>query len=68
MAHVFTSYPVPYYCIGQTYNYSHGTVELDGDSLVFSLVAPLDANNTPITYTAPFSPTNPMPTSGGFYF
>ncbi len=64
----FTSYPVPYYCIGQTYNYSHGTVELDGDSLYFTLVAPLDFNNTPITYTAPYSPTNPMPTGSGFVF
>lgn len=64
----FTSYPVPYYCIGQTYNYSHGTVEFDGDSLSFSLVAPLNSNNTPIAYTAPFNPTNPMPTGAGFIF
>jgi hypothetical protein len=31
----FTTYPVPYYCIGSQYSYSHGTYDIDGDSLVY---------------------------------
>lgn len=64
----FTSYPVPYYCVNQAYSYSHGTVEIDGDSLVYTLVPPLDALGVPAGYTPPFSVTNPMPTATGFVF
>ncbi len=64
----FTTYPVPYYCIGSQYSYSHGTYDIDGDSLVYSLVAPLQSSGTVIGYTAPYSPTNPMPTASGFIF
>ncbi len=67
-APVFTSLPVPYYCIGQQYNFSHGAVDVDGDSLVYSMVQPLDGLNAPVPYAAGFSVANPLPTNGGFNF
>ncbi len=65
---VFTSLPVPYYCVGQQYNFSHGAVDADGDSLVYSMVQPLDDLNTPVPYASGYSVSNPMPTSNGFNF
>jgi len=67
-APVFTSLPVPYYCIGQQYIFSHGAVDVDGDSLVYSMVQPLDDLNTPVPYASGYSVANPMPTNGGFNF
>lgn len=65
---IFTSLPVPYYCLNQKYNYSHGVVETDGDSLMYTLITPLGAGGTNIGYVAPYSATNPMPTASGFSF
>lgn len=65
---VFSSLPVPYFCIGQTWNYSHGAVDTDGDSLVYTLIAPLDQGGVPLGYSGGFSATNPMPTNGAFVF
>lgn len=67
-APVFTSLPVPYYCLGQQYNFSHGAVDANGDSLVYSLTQPLDALGVPAPFAPGFSVNNPMPTSGGFNF
>jgi gliding motility-associated-like protein len=65
----FSSLPVPYFCVGQVWNYSHGAVDADGDSLVYTLSAPLDWNGGgPLGYSGTFSPTNPMPTASGFAF
>jgi hypothetical protein len=59
----FTTPPVPYICAGQRFNYNHGALDVDGDSLVFALVAPLDDAGNPITYGAGFSPTYPISTA-----
>ncbi len=67
-APVFTSLPVPYFCVNQLVNYSHGAIDADGDSLVYQLTAPLDQGGLPLTYNGGLSPTNPMPTSGAFQF
>ncbi|MCS6933537.1 MAG: gliding motility-associated C-terminal domain-containing protein [Chitinophagales bacterium] len=64
----FTSLPVPYFCINQPVNYSHGAVDADGDSLVYTLIPPLDDLGNNIPFTGGYSATNPMPTAGGFNF
>lgn len=64
----FTSLPVPYICSGLPFNYNHGVIEPDGDSLVFSLVSPLTAGGTPIAHVPPFTPTQPINTTGPFVF
>lgn len=64
----FTSLPVPYFCLGQSVNYSHGAVDAEGDSLVYSLIAPLDDLGANIAYTGTFTAANPMTTAGGFNF
>ncbi|MES2620280.1 MAG: hypothetical protein V4615_05445, partial [Bacteroidota bacterium] len=67
-APTFTSLPVPYFCVNQPVNYSHGAIDAEGDSLVYSLVTPLDVIGTNITYFGAYTATNPLPTSGGFGF
>jgi hypothetical protein len=65
---VFTTLPVPYICNGQLNNYNHGTVDIDGDSLVYTLTNALTTNGGNITYVGGLSPVNPMNVSGGFQF
>ncbi len=43
--------PVMYVNVGQLYNLNQGAIDPDGDSLVYSLVSPLSAANTPVTYS-----------------
>ena len=65
---IFTTLPVPYICEGQPYNYNHGAIDADGDSLVYSLVNPLTTGAGLIPYVGTFSPTNPMNTLTGVNF
>ena len=67
-APTFTSLPVPYFCLGQPVNYSHGSLDTDGDSLVYSLITPTGDLGTPLTYQGGYSAASPMPTNGGFNF
>jgi gliding motility-associated-like protein len=64
----FTSLPVPYFCLGQPVNYSHGAVDADGDSLVYSLIPALDDLGGNIPFTGAYTATSPMPTASGFNF
>ncbi|KKL07245.1 hypothetical protein LCGC14_2587970, partial [marine sediment metagenome] len=61
----FTTLPVPYICDGNPYGYNHGAVDIDGDSLVYTLVNPLTTGGTPIGYQPGYSPTYPVFTSSG---
>jgi hypothetical protein len=54
----FTAQPIPYVCINQVVNYNYGVVEIDGDSLVFSLVPTL---GTSINYTPGYTGAIPIP-------
>lgn len=65
---VFTTLPVPFICVNQPFSYNHGAVAFNGDSLVYTLVNPLGASATPISYNSGFSPTHPMTVSGNFNF
>lgn len=57
----FTAQPIPYVCQGQLVNYSYGVVETDGDSLYYSFIGAMDAGGTPLTYSAGYSATAPIP-------
>lgn len=63
----FITKPVPYFGLNQPQNYSHSTVEPDGDVLVYSLVAPLDNSTTPVTFLSPYSATYPISTTSGTF-
>lgn len=65
---IFSNLPVPYLCEGQEFNYNHGVIDVDGDSLHYSLVNPLDGPGANIPYNGGFTPTSPMNTSGPFNF
>lgn len=67
-APTFTSLPVPYFCANQPVNYSHGSVDTDGDSLVYTLIAPLDQGGGSLVYQGAYSANNPLPTASGFVF
>ncbi len=57
---VFESYPIIIACLGEELHYSHGVVDSEGDSLVFSLVAAQDNGGVSIPYNPTLSGTNPM--------
>lgn len=65
---IFTNRPVPYFCYVDSIFYNHGTIDFDGDSLVYSLINPLDAANVNIPYVPGFSPTDPLSSGGTFTF
>lgn len=67
-APIFTSLPVPYFCVNQPVNYSHGALDLDGDSLVYQLIDPLEGAGAPLAYYAGYSAASPLPTASGFNF
>lgn len=58
----FTSQPLPYMCVNQPVCYSPGVVELDGNTLSYSLVDAMDGNSTtPVAYAGGYSGSAPMP-------
>jgi gliding motility-associated-like protein len=65
---VFTTNPVPYICANQLFNYNHGATDVDGDSLVYSLVDPMSDSLTLVPYTTGFSSSTPISTTGAFGF
>jgi gliding motility-associated-like protein len=56
----FSNKPVPFACVGQRFCFNHGASDVDGDSITYQLITPLDDANTPITYLPPFSNTQPV--------
>ena len=64
----FSNKPVPFVCLGQTFCFNHGAYDVDGDSLVYSLITPWDSPGLPITYINPFSATNPLSSSPAMTF
>ena len=47
---------------------SPGAYDVDGDSLHFELVNPMNGYNSSMSYIQPYSAQNPLGTSGGFHF
>jgi len=63
----FSQYPTPFICVGGFYCYNNGAIEVDGDSLVYSLITPLNSSTGgTVNYTPPYSATNPV--GGGSSF
>ena len=64
---VFTNTPVPFVCVGSSYCFNNGAVDVDGDSLYYQLVTPTTGPNPQDTvqYVAGFSATNPITSSPG---
>jgi gliding motility-associated-like protein len=60
---VFTTLPVPFICANQPFSYNQGALDADGDSIVYTLVNPLGAGATQISYNVGFSPTTPLTTT-----
>lgn len=57
----FTSLPTPYICNGQLFNFNHGAVDIDGDSLIYSLISPLETSATTFyTFSGGASATQPF--------
>lgn len=74
----FTNDPVGFACINQVFNYNHGAIDVDGDSLVYELITPQGCATdgqgqvsipyvpSNVSFIAPFSTTNPLPSSTPF--
>lgn len=63
---VFTNQPVPFFCLGSDVTFNHGGVDVDGDSLVYSLVNPMNGFSLPyanIPFTANYNVNCPIRTS-----
>ncbi len=54
--------------MGQQFCFNHGAYDVDGDSLVYSLITPWDSPGYPITYLFPFSATNPLTSAPAMTF
>jgi hypothetical protein len=65
-APLFPSLSAQFLCVGHPYTYDPGVVDIEGDSLVFSSINPLNGPNQPIPYVAGYSYFNPMNTTSGF--
>ncbi len=69
----FTNQPVPFFCINSNVTFNHGAVDIDGDSLVYTLVNPLGGGTLPynnLTFAGGWSINQPIRTSpaNGFQF
>jgi gliding motility-associated-like protein len=56
----FTAQPIPYLCVGYPVSYNLATVEPDGDSLYYSLIAAKNGPGTSVPYASGYSGTAPM--------
>lgn len=62
----FTNDPAAFYCLGEQISYNPGAVDVDGDSLVYSLVQPRHSSTSVIPYNSNYNLQNPIRnTSGG---
>jgi gliding motility-associated-like protein len=59
----FENRPVPFICLGQQFCFNHGSSDVDGDSLVYSPIAPKTSNSSSVLYNAPYSATQPLNSS-----
>lgn len=59
----FSNPPVDYICADDTFCFLQGTTDIDGDSLVYSLVEPLGFSGDPVTYDSIFNGQNPFPST-----
>src|SRR3954469_2189603 len=51
----FTNKPVPFICVGEPFCFNNGALDVDGDSLAYSLITPLNGPGSIVTYISPYS-------------
>lgn len=65
---LFSNVPLAYCCVHEPFLYNHGAYDPDGDSLVYTLVNPLNGHNDPINYVSLFlGPEYPLYTEDGTF-
>ncbi len=64
----FANDPIPFVCTQSDYCFDHGTINPDGDSLVFTAITPLSNGNSTVTYTAGYSVGSPLNSNPAFPF
>lgn len=62
----FSNIPIAFVCIGQNFNYNHGVLDPDGDSLTYSLITPKTTATTNVSFIAPANVSNPVASSTPF--
>jgi gliding motility-associated-like protein len=65
---VFAYDPVPFVCATYPQEYLNGGIDPNGDSLVYELITPLGGHNSPNTFNALYSVSNPIQTVSGSYY
>lgn len=65
---IFSTKPVPFVCVGQQTFYNHGAIDIDGDSLSYTIINPLQASGSNIPFTGGTNVNNPVRTTGPFQF
>jgi gliding motility-associated-like protein len=64
----FTNDPVPFVCTQNQFCFNHGAIDPNSDSLSYTLIDPKTGQATTITYSAPWSVTNPITSVPGTSF
>ena len=62
----FSNIPIAFVCAGQSFNYNHGVLDPDGDSLAYQLIAPKTSSTTTVSFISPASATTPVASSTPF--
>lgn len=65
---VFSNRPIPFVCVGQSYCFNHGAIDVDGDSLVYTLIPPATGPTSSVTYVNPYTPQQPLLSSPAMTF
>lgn len=56
----FINKPIPFLCLGSFFCFNQGAVDMDGDSLVYSLISPYENQGINVTYTGGYSSSLPI--------
>ena len=59
--------PVPFVCVNNAVDYNNGASDVNGDSLVFQLITPLQAHNSPLTFAAGYTVNVPVKVVGSLF-
>ncbi|MBL7928762.1 MAG: gliding motility-associated C-terminal domain-containing protein [Bacteroidia bacterium] len=62
----FSNIPIAFVCIGQTFNYNHGVLDANGDSLVYEFITPKTGATSTVTWIPPSTTTAPLSSSTPF--
>jgi gliding motility-associated-like protein len=60
---VFSNIPVTQFCVGNQFFYPQGATDIDGDSLVYSLIDAMGNGGVPLIYIPPYSSQQPVATT-----